>query len=280
MCCADEEHAVLEQRALHLLAAAGALALAQRGEHADGAEHAAHDVVDRGAGAQRPPVRAGHVGQPAHHLHDLVEREPVLVRAGQEALVRDVDQARELRSTASRGRARSFAIRPGRKFSSITSHWPISSTAVARPLGVLMSSTTLFLLRLKLRKKPMPEARQLARLVAARRLDLDDLGAEVGEDHAAGRAHHHVGELDDANAARAAGRWRADGGVESWCHGVVRCQAVSGAGGRAVERSSGRPARQSVPCRASPCSQPATLARSASSASMSMPVSMPMLASM
>ena len=44
------------------------------------------------------------------------------------------------------------------------------------------------------------EARQLARLVAAGRLDLDHLGAEVGEDHPAGRAHDHVRELDDADA--------------------------------------------------------------------------------
>ena len=34
-------------------------------------------------------------------------------------------------------------------------------------------------------------------LVAAGRLDLDHLGAELREDHAAGRPHHHVGHLDD-----------------------------------------------------------------------------------
>ena len=36
---------------------------------------------------------ASHVGEPAHHLHDLVEGDALLVRPGQEALVRDVDQA-------------------------------------------------------------------------------------------------------------------------------------------------------------------------------------------
>jgi hypothetical protein len=41
-----KEHAVLEQRALHFLAAAGTVALAQCREDADCAEHAAHDVVD------------------------------------------------------------------------------------------------------------------------------------------------------------------------------------------------------------------------------------------
>ena len=61
---------------------------------ADRAEHAAHDVVDRTAGAQRPARQAGHVGEPAHHLHHLVERHAVLVGAGQEALAGAIDQAR------------------------------------------------------------------------------------------------------------------------------------------------------------------------------------------
>jgi hypothetical protein len=94
MCCATSKHVVLEQRALHLLAAPGFLALRQRRHRADGAEHAAHDVVDAGAGAQRVAGAAGHVGQAAHHLHHLVQRGAVLVRAGQKALVADVDQAR------------------------------------------------------------------------------------------------------------------------------------------------------------------------------------------
>jgi len=45
----DEEHAVLEERALHFLSAAGALALEESGHDADRPEHAAHDVVDRRA---------------------------------------------------------------------------------------------------------------------------------------------------------------------------------------------------------------------------------------
>jgi hypothetical protein len=44
------------------------------------------------------------------------------------------------------------------------------------------------------------DPRQGARLVAAGRLDLDHLGAEVGQDHPAGGPHHHVRELDDADA--------------------------------------------------------------------------------
>src|SRR5258706_4484027 len=44
------------------------------------------------------------------------------------------------------------------------------------------------------------ETGELARAVAARGLHLDHLRAEVCEDHAARRPHHHVGEFDDAHA--------------------------------------------------------------------------------
>jgi hypothetical protein len=50
-------------------------------ERADGAEQPAHDVVDAGACAQRVAGPAGHVGQAAHHLHHLVQRRAVFVRA-------------------------------------------------------------------------------------------------------------------------------------------------------------------------------------------------------
>ncbi len=43
-------------------------------------------------------------------------------------------------------------------------------------------------------------AAEAASLVARRRLDLDDLGAELRQDHATGRSHHHVGHLDDPHA--------------------------------------------------------------------------------
>ena len=49
-------------------------------------------------------------------------------------------------------------------------------------------------------QKAAAEALQLARAVAIDRLDLDHLGAEVGQDHAARRAEDGVGEFDDADA--------------------------------------------------------------------------------
>ena len=84
---------VLEQRALHLLAPSGLRALRQRRHGANGTKHAAHDVVDAGAGPQRVARPACHVGQAAHHLHHLVQRGAMVVGARQKALVADVDQA-------------------------------------------------------------------------------------------------------------------------------------------------------------------------------------------
>src|SRR5262249_7174498 len=50
------------------------------------------------------------------------------------------------------------------------------------------------------REERDPHAAERAGLVAGRRFDLDHLGAELRQDHAAGRPHHHVGHLDDPHA--------------------------------------------------------------------------------
>ena len=46
-------------------------------------------------------------------------------------------------------------------------------------------------------------ARHLPRRVAGRRLDLDDVGAEIGEHHRAERPGHHLGDVEDADALEA-----------------------------------------------------------------------------
>ena len=81
MCCIIRNAVDFEQCRFDRLAAAGALALAQRRLDADHREHAAHDVDDGRSGAQRLARRPGHVSKPGHELHHLVERRAVLVGA-------------------------------------------------------------------------------------------------------------------------------------------------------------------------------------------------------
>jgi hypothetical protein len=72
------------------------------------------------------------------------------------------------------------------------------------------------------------EAAQPPRLVAVDRLDLDHLGPEIGQDHAAGRAEDGVRHLDDANA----GKRRRDGGGHGPFHSACTrpCAAKVGNG--------------------------------------------------
>ena len=196
---AHQEHHRFEQRALDQPALAGVLALLQRQHRAEGAEHAAQDVDHRGAGAQRPARRAGHVGKPAHHLHDLVERRPLLVGAGQEALQRAVDQPRidllqmlgPQPALAHRARREVLDHHVGR-LQQLHQHRPA--------LGRVGIEREALLVAVEVAEEAAAEALQLARAVAVDRLDLDHLGAEVGQDHAAGRTEDGVGELDDADA--------------------------------------------------------------------------------
>ncbi len=50
------------------------------------------------------------------------------------------------------------------------------------------------------RKERGSHAAEAAGLVTCGRLDLDDLGAELRQNHAAGRTHHHVGHFHDPHA--------------------------------------------------------------------------------
>jgi hypothetical protein len=195
----DQEHVVLEQRGLHFAALAGEVALAQRGHCADGAEHAAHDVVHAGARAQRVARAARHVGEAAHHLHHFVERGAVVVRAGQKALVAHVDEARiQL--------AERVVVEPqllhgaGLEVLADDVGGGDEAQRGLHALGLLQVERDALLVAVEGREEARARAEQAARVVALDGLDLDDLGAEVGQQQAAGRTHDHVGELDDADA--------------------------------------------------------------------------------
>ena len=145
------------------------------------------------------PDRPGHVGEPAHHLHDLVERRPLLVRPGQEALERAIDQARIdlleiLRPQPALGHRvrREVLDQHVGRLQQLHQHRPA--------LGRIGVERQALLVAVEVAEEAGAEAAQLARAVAVDRLDLDHLGAEIGQDHAAGRSEDGVGEFDDADA--------------------------------------------------------------------------------
>ena len=105
-----------EQSGFDRLAAAGALALAQRRLDADHREHAAHDVDDRSAGAQRLARRSGHVGKPGHELHHFVERRAMLVGSAEEPFERAVDRAADFFAKDRHSRSRAGPWCPARNF--------------------------------------------------------------------------------------------------------------------------------------------------------------------
>ena len=267
---AHQEHVVLEQRRLHFHAAAGDAALDQRAERGDRGEHAAHDVVDAGAGAQRIAGPSGHVREAAHHLHDLVERRAVVVGPGQESLVAHVDEPR-------------VRLRQRRVVEAVLDHrarLEVLDDDVGarrdpprdgRAVGMMQVGRDALLVAVEHREEAGAGAEQPPRALAVDRLDLDDLGAHVREDHAARRAHDHVRELDDAQAGERLGKgWRAVAMASRVRHhrACIRPRAAI---------VFGNPARHSVPCSVSPSSHCARRARSAIRRSKSRFVATPML---
>ena len=109
------EHADLavDQGGVHQAAAAGALALVERGEDAHDRIDAGEDVGNRHAGALGFAVRrAGEVHDPAHALgHEVIAGaggvRPGLAEAGDRA----IDQARALLAQARHSRGRTWPAR-------------------------------------------------------------------------------------------------------------------------------------------------------------------------
>jgi hypothetical protein len=147
----------------------------------------------------------GHVGQAAHHLHHLIQRGAVVVGAGQKAFVADVNQARvEL----FQGLVIEAQLLHGLGLEVLAHHVGGGDQPEHRFLALwrVQVQRQAFLVAVEQRKKAGARAEQAARVVALGRLDLDHLRAQVAQHHAAGRAHDHVGEFDDAQTV--VGQWR------------------------------------------------------------------------
>ena len=196
---ADEERVVLEQRGVDEFAAARGLAHPQCGLDADDSEHPAHDVVDAGAGTQRLAGRTGHIGQSAEHLYDLVERRPVPVGAGQEALEGAVDESGVAGRELLISEADRFHLPDAEVLQQdVGGVDEVEDAVTVGRLGDIELDAVL--VAVERGEQPGSGPGQVAGLVAGSAgFDLDDLGAEVGEDHPAAGAHDHMGELDDAD---------------------------------------------------------------------------------
>jgi hypothetical protein len=128
-----------------------------------------------------------------------IERGAILVRPGEEALVRDVDQVRlhalqvVIAEAEPVHRARTEVLGHD-----VGGRHELQRRGV--PGRVLHVDRDALLVAVERREKAGARTGEPARVVAVDRLDLDDFGAEVGEHESARRTHHHVHELDDADA--------------------------------------------------------------------------------
>ena len=198
------------------MATPGDAALDQRTHHTYGAKHATHDVVDTGARPQRVARAPGHVGQAAHHLHHLIERGAVLIRAGQKAFEAGVNQARVVLAQAGMVQA---IFGQGAGLEIFGHHIGAFTQAPrhCRALGLVQVDANAFFVAIEHRKKPRTRAQQMAGAVAVNGLHLDHLGTQISQHHATGGAHDHVGEFNHPQTTQGlvSSQWQAHGLVNT-----------------------------------------------------------------
>ena len=244
MCWPTKKDVVFEQGRVHLLPAPGDATLHQGRHGPDGAKHAAHDVVDAAASAQRIAGAPGHVGQATHHLHHFIQRCAVLVRTGQKAGVVHVDEA----GVDLRQRGVIQPVLGHHAGLEVLRHHVGGCGQLAGHLQrfwVAQIQRNAFLVAVEHGEEARTRAEQVAGAVALHGLDLDDLGPQIRQHHAACGAHDHVGEFNDPKARQGQGafrrfgrfgrfgRGRSRGGT---CHGrtIQKSNRCGGLGGLCV----------------------------------------------
>ncbi len=202
-----------EQRKIDVLALAAALAREQRRLDGDDAIEPGEEIADRDARLLRRPLRlAGDAHDSRHALNEEVVAGALGVRAGlAEAGHRAVDEPRIERLQA-------LVVEPEllqtADLEILKEHIGARREPahdLAPPVGGEISDNRAFaaIARVEIGGRFLPlrfdEGRTpAARLVALRTLDLDDVGAEIGERLSGGRAREHARELDDAQSRKGA----------------------------------------------------------------------------
>ncbi len=193
-------------RDVDAVAAAGRLAAEQRHQHGGEPLQRAQLIGDRNGRDHRLAVVAErHAERAAHRLEREVVRRTVTIGALMpERADRAVDEARIARAQRVVARDRDGRRRRDGRSRRTRRRCRTASSSRSRCAASLRSSTTLFLPRLKLRKNtvagPSDEPDVAAGIAFARRLDLDHLGAVVGERHRQIRPRQERRQIDDAQA--------------------------------------------------------------------------------
>ena len=194
----------MQQRAVHPLALARALALQQGQQDADRRVDAGAAVGHGQARAQRPAAgMAGDRHQPAHALDDLVKAGPARIRAGlAEAGDAGQDDARVdgAQVLISQAQSRLDVRAP------VLDHHVGGGDQAAqhgqafRLLQVQRQRTLVAVQVLEVAAVAVGGEHGFVGIDAGGRFDADDVGAEVRQDAHAGRAGAHARQVEDAKA--------------------------------------------------------------------------------
>ena len=174
------------------LALAGAVAVMQRGQRADRRVQRGIAVDDRGGGAERLPDRlAGQGHQPAHRLAQRIEGRAVAIGAVlAEARDRAEDDVRLQLAQPFVAEAH-LVHDPGAEIlqDDVGGLDQRGEDLLAALVAQIEAEAFLAaVVDREIDALAAHQRRRLAGFLAAQLFDLDDLGAEVGEDHAAARA--------------------------------------------------------------------------------------------
>ena len=203
----EERDLAVEQRQVEVGALASPLATEERSGHRKRAEDPAREVAHRQAHAhRRPPRLAGDGHRPAHRLERQVEGRPVAIRpllavggdrAEDHALVEGPELGVRAAETLHHAGAEVLPDDVGPTDEVVEDLTPGIPGEVERD-GLLAAVD-----REEVRRLAVGEERRTHdphRVAAVGVLDLDHLGAHVGEQHRAVRPREHAGEVEHADA--------------------------------------------------------------------------------
>ena len=220
----DPEHRRLEEARGDPLPEARLRPLLKRREDGDHAVRGGAHVHDRGARAHGLAARAGHEGQPPRHLRQLVEEWLRLVRAGEEALEGEIDEARIGAGEHVVAQAQGLH----RAVGEVVDHHvgdggeaQEQRAALRRALEIDGDAALVAVEEMEEGRRPRGHGARLIALAPA--LHLDHVGAEIGQNEPRGGSGHDVPELQnpysfEGQRVRGAHGRRSDSMGDGPCH--------------------------------------------------------------